>query len=161
MTMNMPSITIFDTDERRVRRLAEHLQGTPGVSVTLGNGPEVNRREDLDAFLITLMMAERYGASPPFPAGRSIVIRTGAGDVARGLPPFMIAGVSIDLREPRDHAQELRLFLSAGLDAVDEHNASNAGAIRKVGVLADVLCAGNLTESDAAAIVSEVVASRS
>ncbi|HEX2834285.1 MAG TPA: hypothetical protein VHW00_14850 [Thermoanaerobaculia bacterium] len=111
-----------------------------------GTGIEITHKYHLDALLLTLMQAERFGARPPFPRGESFVLETSAPDHDRGFPPFIVAGVSVQHQSPRDLHAEAAIFLIAALRAIDRFNSEHSTKIFRIGVLADNLLARELGE---------------
>lgn len=132
-------ITIFG-QRSAVDLLPETAHTIPNVAVLAGTGPAITTRQRLDAFIMPLMQAERFGAnlaSAPF--DRAVILRTTSADIAKGLPRFIVAGVRTKLKHPRDWARELELFLTAAFEAIIIHNAQQNDTIERVGILIDNL----------------------
>jgi RHS repeat-associated protein len=136
---NAMHITIFGTSSA-VDLLAETADVIPNVAVLAGAGPAITAKQRLDAFIMPLMQAERFGAnlaSAPF--DRAVILRTASADIAKGLPRFIVAGVRTRVTQPRDWAGELELFLTAAFEAIVAHNAQQQDPIERVGILLDNL----------------------
>lgn len=141
-------LVIFGANVSGMQRMVETYTYPIRVLVVEGTAPEVTRKCHLDALVLTLMQAERFGARPPFPEGESFVLRTSPYDRERGLPPFMVAGVALHLRSPRDLREEVSIFLTEAFRAITRFNHQHLTKIRRMGVLADNLRVSEL-EGDA------------
>jgi len=74
------------------------------------------------------------------------------------MPPYVVTGVTIGANDPRsgDPSHELKLTMTAVLDAVKAFNAKNAPPIRVIGFRTDALGMDRLDPADAANIIVSV-----
>jgi hypothetical protein len=131
-------LVVFGTNRRALEQLASVGTNLKYVRFVEGVGPVVARGEKLDAVLMTLMEAERFGIAPPFRDDEAVVARTPEWAISKGIAPHIVAGVQTKLKNPRDWRGELSTLLKAAFRAIRQFNESG-GDIRRIGVLADDL----------------------
>lgn len=131
-----PYILIFGADVEPLRRHASESGFRANVEFSTRVGPDVGRVYNLDALVVTIMQAERFGLAGPRAEGVSSIENTPAPMVARGFPRYMIVGVKIPISDQRLWPREVRLLMSAALRAVNRFNSESSDRIQRVGVLA-------------------------
>jgi hypothetical protein len=152
MTEIRPHLVVYGRDSHALQRLIVADPHIPRLSFAEGSGPEVTRREHLDAILVTAMEAEYLGVPWPLPLGKAVVA-TRAGNAPEGLPRYIVAGVRIEPAVVRDWRSELKVFIGAAWQAIEEFNSNNNNRIRRVGVLADDLMVRKLDAEEVLRII--------
>jgi hypothetical protein len=127
----------------------------PFVRTFVGNGIEVTQSAQLDAMWLTPIQAERYGASPPFPLHEAQLFATPQMEVEKGFPKVVIVGVAISSDDPTDPRWQLRLIVSAMLNAIEIAERRGNFHVQRVGMLPEHLLLNNLTIPIAAAIIAD------
>ena len=151
-------IVVFGTNRRALEQLAGVSTNLHYVDFAEGVGPVVARRENLDAILMTLMEAERFGVEPPFREDEAVIAPTPEWAVLKGIAPYVVAGVQTTLKKPRDWRGELSIFLKAAFRAIRQFNEAG-GEIRRVGVLADDLLIQSLQPDDVVKVLTNAAES--
>lgn len=152
------NVVVFGTNQRALDQIAGLSTNLHYLDFAEGVGPVVVRRENLDAVLMTLMEAERFGVEPPFRDDEAIIARTPEWAVLKGIAPYVVAGVQTKLKRPRDWRGELAIFVKAAFRAIRQFNESG-GDIRRVGVLADDLLIQGLRPEDVVEVLTNAAES--
>jgi hypothetical protein len=151
-----PRLVFFHTSGSSVGALRQAFGGHPQFTASVAKpGQLTGQQRGLDALYVSLTDAvERWGARPA--SHKSQVLRTRPED--SGMPPYVVTGVTIgaDERRAGDASYELKLTMTAVLDAVKSFNAENSPPIRTVGFWADALGMDRLDLAEAASIVVSV-----
>ena len=146
-------LVFFDPNERTARALRQAFQGHPQFTASLAKpGQLTTRQRRLDALCVPLTDAvERWGARPA--SHKAQVLRTRPED--SGMPPYVVAGVAIGPNDPRagDPGHELRLMMTAVLDAAKAFNTENSPPIRVVGFWTDMLGMNRINPTEAGKII--------
>jgi hypothetical protein len=130
-------LVVYGTNLNAMQALEAESNLKETLTFFHGNALDATKSQGLDALLITIMQAERFGISPPFPLNESVVAMTRTDEIAKGIPRFLVAGVRIDANSLRDWGNEVGTFLKAGIRAIRHHNESTSDKIQRVGVLID------------------------
>jgi hypothetical protein len=150
-------LTIYDTNAHFLRTLQECSKDLPYIHFEVGYGPDVVVKASLDALWATpIAGAELFGASPPFPLHKAKIYETPAAQLMRGMPKYGVVGVATEEADPKTPEFNLRLVLSALLDAVEEFNSRHTEKLSRVGFLPDDLELKRISPKDAFRIVQEV-----
>jgi hypothetical protein len=153
-----PKLIISDESQETVNLLQEGLAGCEEVTVLKLSPDQLLAVEGLDAFYLSVMGAERWGARP-IPR-KAQVLRTTPDDAEKGYPPYVIAGGLFNMEDPRDPHFQLRTIMSAVLTAVESFNAENNRVIRKIGFWARDLCFAPMSPGEAGEIIKSVYQGR-
>jgi len=157
MSGRKPQLILFGSEPAALEELKPFSATLPYVDYEVGYGPQVVAKAHLDAFWVTLMGAvELFGAAPPFPLHRAQVLQTPPVQLAKGFPRYGIAGVAVPQGAPRTPEGDLRLVISALLEAVQGFNSQNEDQILRVGILPDDLELKRLKPETAFKIIREV-----
>jgi|SRR5277367_5532075 len=155
-------IVLFGSDFALLESLKPFSAGLPYISYEVGYGPQVTARTHLDAMWATPMMGvEIFGANPPFPLHEAQVLTTPDIQIKQGMPRYGVVGVAVAQDEVRTPEDDLRLVMSALLDAIKRFNSRNADQIVKIGILPEDLALGKLEPGKAFQIIQEVYGQRS
>ncbi len=135
-----PNLILFGSDRAFLESLKPYSVKLPYVGYEAGFGPQVTARAHLDALWVTPMVAmELFGAAPPFPPYKAEVLETPADQQEKGLPRYGIAGVAVSQDDVRTAEGNLRLVISALLEAVRDFNSQNKDQISRIGILPEDL----------------------
>ena len=111
---------------------------------------------DLNAIFLPLPMAERWGSRPILHKAQILRTHSINGTPCRDMPPYVITGVAMALEDPQDPVFELRLILTAILEAVQAWNTEHLDTIKVIGVWAGNLCIDQLAPEHVGKIVRSV-----
>lgn len=127
-----PNLIFGDPDLERVKLLQQGFQSHPQITARALKPHEVRTLPNLDAFYLSIMGAERWGARPIIHEAQ--VLRTTPEDRTDGWPPFVIAGGAFKPEEaPLNERIVLRVVISAVLKAVEMFNAEKNEVIQSIG----------------------------
>jgi hypothetical protein len=150
------TIVLFSTDRALIERLGILCNGKSPLEIVFGTGPEVTASHKLDAFWMTWMQAERFGAEPPFAPHEARVLRVPASEREKGFPAFVVAGVLLADDDPNSAEFQLQLVLEALLTTVQRFNATNLQQIHRVGTVPENLALNLVNPSAARRIVDDI-----
>ena len=154
---NKPELILFSRDAVLLERLRPFAEGIPYLKCEVGSGPQVTAAAQLDALWATLMVgAELFGAVPPFPLHEARVLPTPTAQLKRGFPKYGVVGVALLPEEGQSPESNLRLVLSALLEAVQVFNSQGRDRINRVGILPDDLELKKLDPQAGFKIIREV-----
>ena len=127
-----PNLIFGDTDGERVKLLQQGFESHPELTARVLKVHELRALPNLDAFYLSIMAAERWGARPIIHEAQ--ILRTTSKDQAGGWPPFVIAGLALkDGEDPFDAKFGLPLIIRAVLKSVKNFNAENGDLIQSIG----------------------------
>jgi hypothetical protein len=141
VSQRFAQLVVFTTDPDEFSSLRLLFSSTKNVIVAQGSGPEVSKRENLDALWLTPMQASSYGISSPAPFGRAVIHHMPSDKVAKGLPHLMIVGVALD--PLRDYSDDYRARVPAEAlaKAIMQYNEGHLHQpLLRVGSLPENLC---------------------
>jgi hypothetical protein len=144
---------ISTIDAETIELLREGLAGCEEVSVVRLPPHQLFKVEGLDAFYLTVMGAERWGALPI--SHEAQILSVSSEDRINGYPPYVIAGSVFNLEDSRDPKFQLGVIVSSVLTAVDSFNEQHDKAIAKIGFWSDELCLPGMNAKDAGRIIKE------
>lgn len=152
-----PTLVIYGSDAPLINRLKAEFASLSYVRCEVGYGPVVTKTVGLDAFWVTLMAAvELYGATPPFPLHVARVVKTPEEQLKKGFPKHGVIGVAMSEQDDRSPEAELRLVVSALLQATDSFNRQGGDQISKVGLLPEDLGLTRMKSNEARGIIREL-----
>jgi hypothetical protein len=152
-----PRLILYGSDTALLEKLKLHSSELPYISYEAGYGPQVTAKAHLDALWVTLMGAvELFGVAPPFPLHQARVMRTPAVQLEKGFPRYGVVGVAVSQNDPKTAEYNLRLVLSALLQAVKDFNSQAQDQILRIGILPDDLELKKLDIKAAFGIVREL-----
>lgn len=146
-----PTLLFGDPDVERSELLQESFGAHPGLIARATKTPDLMRLVEVDAILLTIMAAERWGARPI--THEAQVFATTTQDQDAGWPAFVIAGVAARESDPRNPEFELHLIITAVLEAVRSFNAMAEKPLRSVAFGPEWIGIRKLTPQHAAAII--------
>jgi len=127
-----PKLIFSDRDTERVKLLQQGFETHSRITARLLSAHEVRRLPNLDAFYLSIMAAERWGARPIVHEVQ--VLRTTPKDQSEGWPAFVIAGLALrEGEDPFDARFGLSLLIRAVLKAVKNFNVEGGDTISGVG----------------------------
>ena len=132
----LPKLVIADNSDDNVSLIREGLEGLDDVSVVKLQPDQIPGIPNIDALFLPLAMAEAWGARPNFYKADVINTERKNLEVSQPspFPPYLVTGVAISPDDPNrnDPIFQLRLVVSAVLEAVETFNEVNQGAIRTI-----------------------------
>jgi hypothetical protein len=132
----IPKLVIVDRLDDNVGLIKEGLGGLDDISVVKLQPDEIPSLPNIDALYLPLAMAEAWGARPDFYKAQVINTEGKNLEISQSspFPPYLVTGVAIKPDDPNrnDPIFQLRLIISATLEAVEKFNAMNQGAIRNI-----------------------------
>jgi hypothetical protein len=130
----IPKLVIVDNSDNNVSLIREGLEGLDDISVIKLQPDQIPCLPNIDALYLPLTMAEAWGARPNFYKAQVIKTERKNLEVLQPspFPPYLVTGVAIKPDDPNrsDPIFQLRLIVSAALEAVEKFNAKNQGVIR-------------------------------
>lgn len=146
-----------DKNEEIVKQLRAAFEGCYELTALVMQPSDLPSYE-LDAIFLTLAAAERWGSKPIL--YKSQVLRTDSGD--KGMPHYVVTGIAIEPDDPRtgDPKSELKLVVTAVLDAIDSFNDETDKPIRVVGFWTDMLRIDQMDAFDAGTIIRSIYQAR-
>lgn len=149
-----PNLVIADERQESVNLLQEGLAGCEEVTVLKLRPDQLLNVEGLDAFYLSVMGAERWGARPI--PHKAQILRTALDDTEKGYPPYVIAGGLFNIEDSRDPRFQLRVIMHTVLADVESFNAVNKGVIRKIGFWTEWLGIERMNPVEAGRIIRSV-----
>jgi len=132
----IPKIVIADSSNDNVSLIMEGLEGLDDISVIKLQPDQIHGLPDIDALYLPLAMAEAWGARPNFYKADVIITERKNMEVSQPspFPPYLVTGVAISPDDPNrnDPIFQLRIIVSAVLEAVEKFNEVNQDAIRVI-----------------------------
>jgi hypothetical protein len=129
-----PNLVFENTNSEKVSLLKRGFQAHPQLTARELKPFGQKAPPNVDAFYVSIMAAERWGAGVRPVAHQAQVFRTAPEDQAQGWPPFVIAGLALkEGEDPFDARFALRLIIMAVIKAVRDYNAREPNSIRLVG----------------------------
>ena len=128
-----PRILIAEPRHEVADRLREGLSDSRDISVVEMGRDQFTALPLLDAEYLPLPYAERWG-SQPLPFYKAEVLKTATIDAelpGGSVPRYVVTGVT--LPGPLGAVDELRIIITAVLDAIRSFNSQNTEQIRTVG----------------------------
>ena len=111
---------------------------------------------ELDALYLSLPRAERWG-SRPLPPHTAAILETTVVDQHKGLPRFVVTGLTLGQGEENTATNCVPLIVRAVRRAVALHNAANEMPIRAVGFFEHELTFAGSSLSDVARVFAAAV----
>jgi hypothetical protein len=151
-----PQLVFYGTDVAFLESLRRLSVDMPYISYQPGVGRDITRTAKLDAMWAGLMAAsELFGANPPFPLHRAIVLRIPEHRTHLGFPKYGITGVAVGPNDPKTAEYAARLTISALRKAVREFNSHGHDQIVRIGILPEDLKLKDLGPRRAFQIIRE------
>jgi len=154
-----PNIVVCLPNRKKVVEFREGLGNTLGI---FAFGPESDamwKLAGIDAFYLSLSRAERWGSRPIAPHTVA-VLQTSQSEQQAGYPPFIITGFLLKEGEPTHADFVLPLLVRSVLNAVDEVNTHQPGAIRALGFFAFELTFADCTLTGSAHLLARLIKER-
>ena len=125
-------IIIGDQDPSVVSQLREGIAGFSFITPLVLSPEGIRRYPGLDAEYVSLPAAERWGSKPLIHGVQ--ILNTSSTERAEGFPPYIITGVAMNADDPRDPRFELKLWITALMNAIAAFNEISNNPITTVGV---------------------------
>jgi hypothetical protein len=146
-----PKLIFSDSNENVIKQLRQAFEGCPELTALMLKPDELPKLDGLDALFLTLIAAERWG--PRLIFYKSQVLKTRPED--RAMPPYIVTGIAMNVDDPRtrDPSSELKLVITAVLDAVESYNSENGDPIKTVGLWTNMLSVDSVDPIEAGQII--------
>lgn len=127
-----PNVVVHLSSRQKVAQFREGIGDAIGI-IALGPETEASWKvAGIDAFYLSVTRAERWGSRPSSPHTVA-VLRTSPADRKEGFPPFIITGFLLKEGDPNTAEFCIPRIVTSVVDAIDEVNTGQPGAIRTLG----------------------------